>query len=164
MVSLQSIWPAQDVEKLLPMPRSCGESLSDGDSLRYILALGLRTLTLQTGDEYRDRIGLDNSELAVLIGSKAITELHGQTNDDFLKDKQPGSESLEPLLIEDVDYDCDIPEEGFLNCAQTKTRPSISVCACAGLHHRSHNCCDGKQAGWSLYPAEFTSDVIRFSY
>ena len=88
---------------------------SDGDSLRYILALGLRTLTLQTGDEYRARIGLDNSELAVLIGSKAITELHGQAeqNNDFLKDKPLGSESLEPLLIEDVDYDCDIPEEGL---------------------------------------------------
>ena len=88
---------------------------SDGDSLRYILALGLRTLTLQTGDEYRDRIGLDNSELAVLIGSKAITELHGQAsqNNDFLKDKPLGSESLELLLIEDIDYDCDIPEEGL---------------------------------------------------
>jgi CRISPR-associated endonuclease/helicase Cas3 len=88
---------------------------SDGDSLRYILALGLRTLTLQTGDEYRDRIGLDDSELAVLIGSKAIMELHNQTveNNESLKDEQLGSESLEPLLIEDVDYDCDIPEEGL---------------------------------------------------
>jgi len=88
---------------------------SDGDSLRYILALGLRTLTLQTGDEYRDRIGLDNSELAVLIGSKAIMELHKQTigNDESLKDEQLGSESLEPLLNEDVDYDCDIPDEGL---------------------------------------------------
>ncbi|MFM9597482.1 hypothetical protein ACKI1O_50145, partial [Streptomyces scabiei] len=27
---------------------------ADGKSLRYIRALGLRTLTLQTGDEYRD--------------------------------------------------------------------------------------------------------------
>ena len=88
---------------------------SDGDRLRYILALGLRTLTLQTGDEYRDRIGLDDSELAVLIGSKAIMELHNQTveNNESLKDEQLGSESLEPLLIEDVDYDCDIPEEGL---------------------------------------------------
>jgi len=88
---------------------------SDGDSLRYILALGLRTLTLQTGDEYRDRIGLDDSELAVLIGSKAIMELHNQTveNNESLKDEQLGSESLEPLLNEDVDYDCDIPEEGL---------------------------------------------------
>jgi CRISPR-associated endonuclease/helicase Cas3 len=88
---------------------------SDGDSLRYILALGLRTLTLQTGDEYRDRIGLDDSELAVLIGSKAIMELHNQTaqNNESLEDEQLGSESLESLLNEDVDYDCDIPEEGL---------------------------------------------------
>ena len=34
----------------------------DEKSLRYILALGLRTLTLQTGDEYRERIGLDNND------------------------------------------------------------------------------------------------------
>ncbi len=47
-----------------------------GGNLRYTLGLGLRSLTLQTGDEYRDRIGLDNSELAVVIGSKAFRELH----------------------------------------------------------------------------------------
>ncbi|WGO83051.1 type I-F CRISPR-associated helicase Cas3f [Arsenophonus apicola] len=64
----------------------CGKTLAnakimqalsdDKQSLRFILALGLRTLTLQTGDEYRDRIGLDNSQLAVLIGSQAIQQLH----------------------------------------------------------------------------------------
>ena len=88
---------------------------ADGDTLRYILALGLRTLTLQTGDEYRARIGLDDSELAVLIGSKAIMELYNRAaqNDAFSEDKQGGSESLESLLAEDVDYDCDIPEEGL---------------------------------------------------
>ncbi len=87
----------------------------NGDSLRYILALGLRTLTLQTGDEYRERIGLDNSELAVLIGSKAIMELHNHAkqNDDSSEKKQFGSESLESLLNEEIDYDCDIPEEGL---------------------------------------------------
>ncbi len=88
---------------------------SDGDSLRYILALGLRTLTLQTGDEYRDRIGLDDSDLAVLIGSKAITELHNQIrqNNECLEDRPLGSKSLDSLLDEDVDYGCDIPEEGL---------------------------------------------------
>ena len=45
------------------------------DSLRYILALGLRTLTLQTGREYREKIELKDDELAVLIGSKAILDL-----------------------------------------------------------------------------------------
>ncbi|WP_435550583.1 type I-F CRISPR-associated helicase Cas3f [Desulfobacterium sp. N47] len=88
---------------------------SDGDSLRYILALGLRTLTMQTGDEYRERIGLDNSELAVLIGSKAIMELHNQAahNNEYLGDNPLGSESIEPLLDEDVDFSCDIPEESL---------------------------------------------------
>lgn len=90
---------------------------SDGDSLRYILALGLRTLTLQTGDEYRQRIGLDNSELAVLIGSRAVMELHNQaTLEDEAEtemNQMIGAESLEPLLSEDIDFDCDIPEEGL---------------------------------------------------
>ncbi|HIL02843.1 MAG TPA: type I-F CRISPR-associated helicase Cas3 [Candidatus Thioglobus autotrophicus] len=95
----------------------------NGNSLRYILALGLRTLTLQTGDEYRDRIGLDDSELAVLIGSKAVAELHNQAK---IEEKEAskefsGSESQESLLDEEIDYDCDIPEEG-LATVLTKTK------------------------------------------
>jgi len=87
---------------------------SDGDTLRYILALGLRTLTLQTGDEYRKRIGLDDSELAVLIGSKAVMDLHVQNEKiEQTFDEQTGSESLASLLDEEIDYDCDIQEEGF---------------------------------------------------
>ncbi|HGV3503617.1 TPA: type I-F CRISPR-associated helicase Cas3f [Providencia stuartii] len=53
------------------------QALSDDkQSLRFILALGLRTLTLQTGDEYRDRLGIKEDNLAVLIGSKAVLALH----------------------------------------------------------------------------------------
>jgi len=86
----------------------------DGNSLRYILALGLRTLTLQTGDEYRKRIGLDDSELAVLIGSKAILELHNQTlHEKSEEDEFDGSESREQLLDEEIEYDCEIPVEGL---------------------------------------------------
>jgi CRISPR-associated endonuclease/helicase Cas3 len=88
---------------------------SDGQSLRYILALGLRTLTLQTGDEYRDRIKLDKSQLAVLIGSKAVAELHNKavSEDAPLNAENSGSESQQQLLDEYIDYDCDIPEEGL---------------------------------------------------
>ncbi len=84
----------------------------DGKSLRYILALGLRTLTLQTGDEYRQRIGMKKEDLAVLIGSAAIQELH----DADIK-QQNMSENILPqamrtelqgeteeLLSEDVEY------------------------------------------------------------
>jgi CRISPR-associated endonuclease/helicase Cas3 len=96
----------------------------DGDSLRYILALGLRTLTLQTGDEYRERIGLSASELAVLIGSSAVKELHEQAQKASQKTLQKhnespscedlGSESLDTLLDEDLDY-CDDPTADFLD-------------------------------------------------
>jgi CRISPR-associated endonuclease/helicase Cas3 len=79
----------------------------DGEGLRYILALGLRTLTLQTGDEYRDRVGLDKDELAVLIGSAAFKELHEQKNDNADKDEtgydEGGAESMESLLDEEID-------------------------------------------------------------
>ena len=87
---------------------------NDGDSLRYVLALGLRTLTLQTGEEYRQRIGLDDSELAVLIGSKAILELHNRTDrDDKPSHEHYGSESEELLMAQEVDYGVEIPEEGL---------------------------------------------------
>lgn len=86
----------------------------DGESLRFILALGLRTLTLQTGDEYRERIGLDSSELAVMIGSKAVMELHQQNKLEQQEQESinnlAGSESLESLLDDFIDYDCAIPE------------------------------------------------------
>ena len=78
----------------------------DQQSLRFILALGLRTLTLQTGDEYRERVGLNEEELAVLIGSRAILELHKGAKESQEKDSQPqefeafGSESYESLLDE----------------------------------------------------------------
>jgi CRISPR-associated endonuclease/helicase Cas3 len=87
----------------------------DGQSLRYVLALGLRTLTLQTGDEYRERIGLDETELAVLIGSKAVMQLHQDKSEaDELPQETAGSESLESLLDEEVDFECAIPEGGLV--------------------------------------------------
>ncbi|MDD1608706.1 MAG: type I-F CRISPR-associated helicase Cas3f [Methylococcaceae bacterium] len=102
----------------------CGKTLANakimqalsknGDSLRYALALGLRTLTLQTGDEYRERIGLNETELAVMIGSRAVQELHTQNQQTQPEDddnEAMGSESAEELLDDnDVYYDCEIPE------------------------------------------------------
>jgi CRISPR-associated endonuclease/helicase Cas3 len=85
----------------------------DRESLRYILALGLRTLTLQTGDEYRERIGLNEDELAILIGSRAVLDLHNQ------KKQEPeagdayvlGSESEQDLLENELIFNSDIPEK-----------------------------------------------------
>jgi CRISPR-associated endonuclease/helicase Cas3 len=112
---------------------------NDSKSLRFILALGLRTLTLQTGDEYRERVGLDNSELAVLIGSRAVMELHQQAKIDQQDQsfENTGSLSQEPLLDEDLDYDCAIPEEGLitvLTCERDKQFLYAPVMACTIDH------------------------------
>lgn len=90
----------------------------EGESLRFILALGLRTLTLQTGDEYKERLKLQESDLAVLIGSKAISELHQSGKKVEKDDIEPeqsdaGSESLESLQDENdvLDWQGVLPEE-----------------------------------------------------
>lgn len=43
---------------------------------RFSVALGLRTLTLQTGDALRDKLQLQSDDLAVLIGSSSVQQLH----------------------------------------------------------------------------------------
>jgi CRISPR-associated endonuclease/helicase Cas3 len=90
----------------------------DSNSLRYILALGLRTLTLQTGDSYQQDIGLSKDELAILIGSKAVQELHGQhhvvTDSDTETTEQLGSESLEQLLENSLIYE-NMPQADFMD-------------------------------------------------
>lgn len=119
----------------------------DGKSLRYILALGLRTLTLQTGDEYRDRIGLTKRQLAVLIGSRAVAELHNSTHgslhnqlgnaENEITEETLGSESKQALLDEFIDYDCELPEEGLstvLTCEKDKQFLYAPVLACTIDH------------------------------
>ena len=87
----------------------------DKESLRYVLALGLRTLTLQTGDEYRERIKLARDELAVLIGSRAVMELHdrNKTKRAIGEETETGSESQETLLDNEVYFEHKLPEGDF---------------------------------------------------
>lgn len=76
----------------------------DGKSLRYVLALGLRSLTLQTGDEYRSRIGLNRDELAVLIGSEAVRKLHALDQKEREKQERCDTDAYEELLPSALDY------------------------------------------------------------
>lgn len=73
--------------------------------LRYTLALGLRSLTLQTGTEYRNKIGLSGNDLAVVIGEKVIQELYDESFDDPEGDYTP-EESWD--LTEEMDMADDI--------------------------------------------------------
>jgi CRISPR-associated endonuclease/helicase Cas3 len=89
----------------------CGKTLAnvkivdtiEPDRLRLTLALGLRTLTLQTGRQLRDHLRLHDSELAVIVGSAAVRELDEQRHDDLQAIQQSnagrddGSESAESL-------------------------------------------------------------------
>ena len=67
---------------------------------RFSVALGLRTLTLQTGDAFRQILNLDEDDMAVLIGSATVRKLHEEKKKD--EDNFSGSESADPLL--DTDY------------------------------------------------------------
>lgn len=75
---------------------------------RFSVALGLRTLTLQTGEALRTRLGLGEDDLAVLVGSPAVKELQQQDN---VPDTDTGSAS-EEALFESHQY---VHYEGTIN-------------------------------------------------
>lgn len=119
---------------------------NDSHSLRYVLALGLRSLTLQTGSEYRDKFGKEDAEnVSVVIGSKNTKALYDLFQDKHLNDSQErtldlqGSESLESLLEEETDLDALehelkhsnlyqlFPENNALNYMRF-LYPAITVC------------------------------------
>ncbi len=97
----------------------CGKTLANArimhgiageEGARFSVALGLRTLTLQTGEAYQHRLKLDSDDLAIVIGSSAIKELYNlnkENNSEDLKNDS-GSESESNLLddFEDVRYEC----------------------------------------------------------
>lgn len=51
-------------------------ALSKDGSLRFSVLFNLKSLTLQTGDVYRDQLGLTEDDCTVSIGSRAMKELH----------------------------------------------------------------------------------------
>ncbi|MCE7509726.1 type I-F CRISPR-associated helicase Cas3f [Alloalcanivorax xenomutans] len=86
----------------------CGKTLANGRILyaladpekgaRFSVALGLRTLTLQTGQAYRERLNLGEDELAVRVGggaSRALFEHYEQ------QAERTGSASAQSLMEED---------------------------------------------------------------
>ncbi len=88
----------------------CGKTLANGRILyglakpyrgaRFTIALGLRTLTLQTGDAYRERLHLGDDEMAVMVGGAAVRELHEQSQQQARQEKSTGSESANALVPE----------------------------------------------------------------
>ncbi len=48
---------------------------------RFSVATGLRTLTLQTGEAFRQRLKLEEEDLALMIGSQAVSQLYNLHNE-----------------------------------------------------------------------------------
>jgi CRISPR-associated endonuclease/helicase Cas3 len=89
----------------------CGKTLANGRIMyglanpvkgaRFSIALGLRVLTLQTGEAYRERLGLGPDDLAVLVGESAVRQLFEIGKESAFGEvelQKHGSESLEGLL------------------------------------------------------------------
>ncbi|MDR2549040.1 MAG: type I-F CRISPR-associated helicase Cas3f [Desulfobulbus sp.] len=82
--------------KTLGNARICYALADPGQGMRCAFALGLRTLTLQTGREYRERLGLSDDEVAILVGGAAYRELS-----EHYAQESAGAESAQSLLPED---------------------------------------------------------------
>ncbi len=89
----------------------CGKTIANGRILyglsdplrgaRFTVALGLRTLTLQTGDAYRERLSLGADEMAVMVGGAAVRELyehHREQRGEPSQAEASGSESSSELV------------------------------------------------------------------
>jgi len=65
---------------------------------RFNVALGLRTLTLQTGHDLQQKLNLDEDDLAVLVGSQAVKILHDRSSEDSIVENSTGDESADEVL------------------------------------------------------------------
>ncbi|WP_162599224.1 type I-F CRISPR-associated helicase Cas3f [Shewanella algidipiscicola] len=73
-------------------------------SKRFTVALGLRTLTLQTGREFKDSIGLNDEQLAIAVGGSAVMQLfeNAQNQANAINENSCGSESAEENLNDEI--------------------------------------------------------------
>lgn len=86
----------------------CGKTLANGRIMygladpklgaRFSIALGLRTLTLQTGQAYRERLGLGDDDLAIMVGGAAVRALFELNTPRLSTFETSGSESSEEFL------------------------------------------------------------------
>ncbi|WP_437879677.1 type I-F CRISPR-associated helicase Cas3f [Pseudomonas sp. LRF_L74] len=90
-------------------------ALSDAErGMRCAFALGLRSLTLQTGRAFRDRLRLDEDDLAIRVGGSASRELFDHYQQEA---ERTGSASTQALLDEEghVRFDGNVDAHPLLN-------------------------------------------------
>ena len=101
----------------------CGKTMANGRIMyalahpqkgaRFCVALGLRTLTLQTGRAFQERLGLNDNEIAIRVGGSASRKLFEHYEAEA---EQTGSGSSVNLLSDSshVSFDGDFDNHGVL--------------------------------------------------
>ncbi|MGV6810111.1 MAG: type I-F CRISPR-associated helicase Cas3f [bacterium] len=94
--------------------RACARIMAQlSENLRYNLALGLRTLTLQSGKAYQEELELNEEQVSTLVGSELARLLHEQEKTKV----QSGSESSQYdaseryVVTGDIDVDQPFPDQ-----------------------------------------------------
>lgn len=75
---------------------------------RFSVALGLRSLTLQTGREFRNSLSLSSEKLAIAVGGVSVKQLFensSKTGQENVEAEQSGSESSQEVLDEELYID-----------------------------------------------------------
>lgn len=113
----------------------CGKTIANGRIIyglsepelgaRFSIALGLRTLTLQTGQAYRERLGLGSDDLAVRVGGSASRALFEH------QQRQGGSDSRADLLDEQshIHFEGNVDTHPLLSKAVADPRARSLICA-----------------------------------
>ncbi|WP_261817606.1 type I-F CRISPR-associated helicase Cas3f [Vibrio gallicus] len=97
---------------------------------RFSVALGLRTLTLQTGDALQEALHLDDDDIAVTIGSQAVKDLYEQNKQGADENKTSehtftGSESQQMFDEDYVKYDGELDNTYLNRWLQDKSRANL---------------------------------------
>lgn len=118
----------------------CGKTLANGRILyaladpeqgaRFSIALGLRTLTLQTGQTYRQRLNLGEDELAIRVGGSASRALFEHYQDEA---EQGGSASTQRLIDEDSHVTFDGNFDGHPVLRRLNDDPSVRALIAAPI-------------------------------
>lgn len=135
---------------------------------RFTVALGLRTLTLQTGDVYRKELTLTKEQLAIAVGGTAAKALfeNEQSKQESLDNFGTGSASAEGVVDPDLFLDYDSIETEHSLYPWTKGKPQIEkllqapVLVCTIDHLIPAT--DGTQGGRQIAPMLrlLTSDLV----
>ncbi|MGP0173741.1 type I-F CRISPR-associated helicase Cas3f [Pseudomonas sp. NCHU5208] len=152
----------------------CGKTLANGRILyaladpqrgaRFSIALGLRTLTLQTGEAYREKLGLDEDDLAVRVGGTAVRELF-ELGAREQRAAARGSESAASLLDNGhVHYEANLQDGPLKDWLQRDPQAhklvSAPVLACTVDHLIP--ACESTRGGRQIAPMLrlLTSDLV----